>query len=1087
MSHVKSPQPPPLDSFSWFLPSLLPAFNVVLLVIFSGLFFAFPCRWLAQNGEWAVPAVTGPLFVLTFFSLIFLNFSDPGTLHQGSLKEDPMLVHVVWVNHRAFRLRWCPRCCFHRPPRTHHCPWCNICVEDFDHHCKWVNNCVGHRNFRFFMLLIVSLCLYSSALLVTSLVFLCRDLQGYNPFNQGCARNWYLTLCAPLGPRPHGPKCPGVEAVLSSPDRAAGPVWLGDSAALGTIQPERRRAGSRGVTSWLQCRSRSLVAQTLRPTGAGFVASAAGLGLPGEDPGYGPAWDSAVGSGPLAGLMGDTASGSRPLAGLVRDIAVQSRPLAGFFRSLFGGEPLSYTRFSLARHVDGDTSHVEMKLAADEEENADSMRANAKAPRRCVKSICYGAIAITIFFLIGFLIGYLGYCKRIEPKAECESPAVMDAMNGSEDPEPGDEEFSSEASPRLYWEDLKKMLSEKLSNAKLSDTVKQLNEDAYVPREAGSEKDENLAYFVENQFNEYKLSKVWRNEHYVKIQVKNSTAPNSVTVTDAKGLVYLVENPEGYVAYSKAATVIGKLVHANFGTKKDFEDLNTSVNGSLVIVRAGEITFAEKVSNAASLNALGVLIYLDNIKFPITKADLPFFGHAHLGTGDPYTPGFPSFNHTQFPPSQSSGLPTIPVQTISREAAEKLFLNMERECPSNWRTELACRLQTSQERSVKLVVNNVLKEIRILNIFGVIKGVEEPDHYVVVGAQRDSWGPGAAKASVGTALLLELARTVSDMVLKGGFKPHRSIIFVSWSAGDFGAVGATEWLEGYITSLHLKAVTYINLDKAVLGTTNFKVTGSPMLYKLIEKTMQEVKHPLTGASLYKDSNWVNKVEKLSFDNAAFPFLAYSGIPAVSFCFCEDMDYPYLSTKLDSYDMLMQEIPQLNKVMCAAAEVAGQILIRLTHDFELNLDYEVYNSKMLLFVKELMQYATDIKEMGLSLQWLYSARGDFFRATSRLTTDFHNAERTNRFIMKELNDRIMKVEYHFLSPYVSPRESPFRHIFWGSGSHTLQALLENLKLRKENKAVFNETLFRNQLALATWTIQGVANALSGDIWDIDNEF
>ncbi|EHA97822.1 Transferrin receptor protein 1 [Heterocephalus glaber] len=756
------------------------------------------------------------------------------------------------------------------------------------------------------------------------------------------------------------------------------------------------------------------------------------------------------------------------------------------FSNLFGGEPLSYTRFSLARHVDGDNSHVEMKLAADEEENADNMRANVKAPRRCIRSICYVVIAITIFFLIGFMIGYLGYCRRVEPKAECERPAVMDVMKESEDLEV--EEVMPEASSHLYWEDLKTMLSEKLSNAKFSDTVKQLNENAYVPREAGSEKDENLAYFVENQFSEYKLSKVWRNEHYVKIQVKNSTAPNSVTVVSANnGMVYLVENPEGYVAYSKAATVTGKLVHANFGTKKDFEDLNTSVNGSLVIVRAGKITFAEKVSNAAGLNALGVLIYLDNTQFPITKADLPFFGHAHLGTGDPYTPGFPSFNHTQFPPSQSSGLPTIPVQTISRQAAENLFANMERDCPTSWRTDVSCRMQSRQDRNVKLIVNNVLKEIRILNIFGVIKGVEEPDRYVVVGAQRDSWGPGAAKASVGTALLLELARTFSDMVLKDGFKPHRSIIFVSWSAGDFGAVGATEWLEGYITSLHLKAVTYINLDKAVLGTTNFKVTGSPMLYKLIEKTMQEVKHPLTGASLYKDSNWVNKVEKLSFDNAAFPFLAYSGIPAVSFCFCEDKGYPYLSTTLDNYDMLMREIPQLNKLMYAAAEVAGQFLIRLTHDLELNLDYEVYNSKMLLFLRELMQHTTDIKEMGLSLQWLYSARGDFFRATSRLTTDFHSAERTNRFIMKELNDRIMKVEYHFLSPYVSPRESPFRHIFWGSGSHTLQALLDNLKLRKENKAAFNETLFRNQLALATWTIQGVANALSGDIWDIDNEF
>lgn len=240
-------------------------------------------------------------------------------------------------------------------------------------------------------------------------------------------------------------------------------------------------------------------------------------------------------------------------------------------------------------------------------------------------------------------------------------------------------------------------------------------------------------------------------------------------------------------------------------------------------------------------------------------------------------------------------------------------------------------------------------------------------------------------------------------------------------------------------------------------------------------------------SLYQDSNWVNKVEKFSLDNAAFPFLAYSGIPSVSFSFCEDTDYPYLGTTLDNYGMLIQKIPQLNKMARAAAEVAGQFMIKLTHDVELNLDYEQYNNKLLSFLRELNQYRAYIKELGLNLQWLYSARGDFFRATSRLTTDFKNAEITNRFVMREINDRIMKVEYHFLSPYVSPRESPFRHIFWGSGSHTLSALLENLNLRQKNNGAFNETLLRNQLALATWTIQGAANALSGDIWDIDNEF
>lgn len=41
------------------------------------------------------------------------------------------------------------------------------------------------------------------------------------------------------------------------------------------------------------------------------------------------------------------------------------------------------------------------------------------------------------------------------------------------------------------------------------------------------------------------------------------------------------------------------------------------------------------------------------------------------------------------------------------------------------------------------------------------------DHYVVIGAQRDAWGPGAAKSAVGTAILLELVRTFSSMVSNG--------------------------------------------------------------------------------------------------------------------------------------------------------------------------------------------------------------------------------------------------------------------------------------------------------------------------------
>uniref|UniRef100_H0XDG8 Transferrin receptor protein 1 n=1 Tax=Otolemur garnettii TaxID=30611 RepID=H0XDG8_OTOGA len=754
------------------------------------------------------------------------------------------------------------------------------------------------------------------------------------------------------------------------------------------------------------------------------------------------------------------------------------------FSNLFGGEPLSYTRFSLARQVDGDNSHVEMKLAVDEEENVDNnMRPIVTKPKKFNGTVCYATIAIIIFFVIAFQES-LKFCTFVK----CQSNCVFFLPSFSLSPSFS---FSSLTFflplPFLLYCILKLNLS---SFKKRFSFSRLLGESSYVPREAGSQKDESLAYYVDNQFNKFKLSKVWRDEHFVKIQVKGSNAENSVTVTDTSGnVVFMMDNPEGYVAYSKATTVTGKLIHANFGTKKDFEDLKTPVNGSLVIVRAGEITFAEKVANAERLNAIGVLIYMDQTKFPIVNAELPFFGHAHLGTGDPYTPGFPSFNHTQFPPSQSSGLPNIPVQTITRACAEKLFNHVENDQTLRWRFNF--RLSADLSESILVYISNQVTDIKMLALLGgYIKGqVASPDdRYIVVGAQRDAWGPGAAKSSVGTALLLQLAQMLSDMVLKDGFRPSRSIVFASWSGGDFGAIGATEWLEGYLYSLHLKAFTYINLDKAVLGTKNFKVSASPLLYTLIEKTMRDVKHPLTGQSLYQDSNWMSKVEMFSYDNAAFPFLAYSGIPAVSFCFCENnADYPYLGTFSDTYEELIQKIPDLNKMARVAAEVAGHFIIKLTYEVELNLDYERYNSKMLSFVKDVSQFRADVKEMGLSLQWLYTARGDYFRATSRLTTDFKNAETTDRFVMREINDRIMKVEYHFLSPYVSSQDYPFRHIFWGSGPHTLSALIENLKLRRENSAAFNETLLRNQLALATWTIQGAANALSGDIWNIDNEF
>lgn len=767
--------------------------------------------------------------------------------------------------------------------------------------------------------------------------------------------------------------------------------------------------------------------------------------------------------------------------------------------NLFSGEPMSYTRFSIARQTDGDNSHVEMKLSADDEEGGEAGRpehlhAHVAQPWRNGKNLCFLLIAAFLLLLIGFLIGYLSYRGRMQLAAKClegggkceVTPTASYLADGDET-----EEEEVPGPPILYWPDLKRLLSIKLSERRLEENLRQrANKYSF---EAGQSEDENMAIYIHDLFKSFFLNEVWKDKHYIKLQVKGSTR-NKVSVLEDGKEEEELETPDAYVAYSETGPVTGKPVYANYGQKEDFQKLEKSaieLNGTIVIVRAGKITLAEKVVNAKEKGAVGVLMYLDPYK---NTDDLVPFGHAHLGTGDPYTPGFPSFNHTQFPPIESSGLPHIAVQTISSHAASRLFSKMDGEsCLPQWRGGLlVCKMtvRSDKQLTVKLDVNNVMVDRKILNIFGAITGFEEPDRYVVIGAQRDSWGPGAAKAGVGTAILLELARVISDIVKNEGYKPRRSIIFASWSAGDYGAVGATEWLEGYSATLHAKAFTYINLDAAVLGTNDIKISASPLLYALLERTMKGVKDPATSSgSLYDrvGSNWVKSIVPFGLDNAAFPFLAYSGIPVVSFGFYnKDEDYPFLGTTQDTVENL-KAINSLYAHLRAAAEVAGQIALRLTHDHELFLDFGRYSEELLAFQEKFLVYDQDVKELGLNLDWLFLARGDFQRAANALRRDIENSDKENKVIRRALNDRIMKVEYDFLSPYLSPKDAPLRHIFFGKGSHTLQSLLEHLQLLKTSRSEVDLNMLKEQLALATWTIKGAANALEGDIWNTDNTF
>lgn len=368
-------------------------------------------------------------------------------------------------------------------------------------------------------------------------------------------------------------------------------------------------------------------------------------------------------------------------------------------------------------------------------------------------------------------------------------------------------------------------------------------------------------------------------------------------------------------AYSGSGVAEGEVVFAGYGLPADYRMLDSagiSVRGKIVLARYGRSFRGIKAREAEERGALGLLLYSDPENDGFARGDVYPLGPMRPprgvqrgsvlnATGDPSTPNGPSLPGVpRVPEDQMVGVAHIPVVPIGYGAAEALLLPLGGPpVPESWQggLDLTYRFGPGPTRA-RVEVHTESGEAAYhaaYNTIAVIEGSEWPDEWVVIGAHRDAWSPGAMDNVSGTASVVEVARAFGAAAALG-IRPRRTVVFVTWDAEEWGIIGSIEWVEAHAERLRASVVAYVNQDVPVSGSA-FGAAASPELKALVRDAARRVTEPVRDGTVY--DAWLTRVAE-SLDGETDPeplpvgdlgggsdhkgFYQHLGIPALGFGF-----------------------------------------------------------------------------------------------------------------------------------------------------------------------------------------------------------
>jgi hypothetical protein len=237
---------------------------------------------------------------------------------------------------------------------------------------------------------------------------------------------------------------------------------------------------------------------------------------------------------------------------------------------------------------------------------------------------------------------------------------------------------------------------------------------------------------------------------------------------------------------------------------------------------------------------------------------------------------------------------------------------------------------------------------------------------------------GSVDPGSGTAVFLEIVRAFGEL-LTYGWRPLRTIEFVSWDGEEYNLIGSTEHVEKEIDNLRANGYAYLNVDVGVSGS-NFRAAGSPVFERSVHQILGRLSDPVANKTLKE--LWDERGQRLEPLGAGSDYVAFqdiAGTSSIDFGF-EGEAYPYHSC-YESYDWMEKFGDPGFIYHKLLAQFWALLLLDVSENPMLPFDMQAYGKSVTGWVKDLDEFAKT-KKAEVDMQLMYNAAAELEANTAR---------------------------------------------------------------------------------------------------------